>query len=213
MDKKKVSVFVAGQKFNLITDEEERYVIDLAAKIDARISSLSISQCMSRERAAVLTALDMADDIEQGKRNLNEVKEQVKDYLKTIEALTAENTELHTQLSKEQLDGEALADAQRMLAESDKEKEALKRQIIALKEQITVMQQAGYQTPHPEEESPAPQEAPAPAEEIPVEEAPAPVEEVTAEEETPAEAAAAVEEDTPAAPAVTAEDDLFFGMS
>ena len=52
MDKKRVSVLVAGQRFTILTDEDEKYVIDIAAKIDARISSLTISQDMTRERAA-----------------------------------------------------------------------------------------------------------------------------------------------------------------
>ena len=202
MEKRKVSVFVAGQRFNLITDEEERYVIDLAAKIDARISSLSISQSMTRERAAVLTALDLADDIEQGKRSLNEVKEQVKDYLTKIEEISTENTELRTQLNREKHDRMALSDVQRLLAESDQEKEALKRQILALKEQIAMMQQTGDPKPA-EEEIPAPQEEPAAVEEAPQEEAPA---------QEKADEKAAPAEPVPAEPAVTAEDDLFFGI-
>ena len=205
MEKKKISVFVAGQRFNLITDEEERYVIDLAAKVDARISSVSISSSMTRERAAVLTALDLADDGEHLRREMNEVKEQVKDYLKKIEQLTAENAELQTKLSREKHDHVALEDVQRMLSESDRDKEALKRQILALKEQIAVMLQAGYQE-SVEEEIPVPQEEPAPIEEAPVEPAPAPAEEEVTIAEAPAEPVA------PAAPVVTAEDDLFFGI-
>jgi len=203
MEKRKVSVFVAGQRFNLITDEEERYVIDLAAKVDARISSLSISQSMTRERAAVLTALDLADDIEQGKRSLNEVKEQVKDYLSKIEELTTENTELRTQLSREKHDSMALSDVQRLLAESDQEKDALKRQILAMKEQITVMQQADDQEPAAEKDS-APQVTAAVVEDTPAKDLPVQAEK--AKEPAPAVP------DAPAEPAVTAEDDLFFGI-
>ena len=87
MDKKRVSVLVAGQRFTILTDEDEKYVIEIAAKIDARISSLTISQNMTRERAAVLTALDFADDNEQDKRAIVEIKEQIKDYVQEIERL------------------------------------------------------------------------------------------------------------------------------
>ena len=210
MDKRKVSVFVAGQRFNLITDEEERYVIDLASKIDARISSISISQNMTRERAAVLTALDFADDVEQDKREMTAVKEQVKDYLTQVEKLTAENSELKTRLSKEQLDAKALEDMRLTLADSDREKESLKRQILALKEQIEVMRENGYTAP---DEIPAPQDAP--DQPLPVAEQedtiPAPAEDpVEAPAQgTPVQAAAPLPD---AAPAVTAEDDLFFNM-
>ena len=140
MGKKKISVMVAGQRFNIITEEEDRYVIDLAAKIDARIASLSISQGITRERAAVLTALDFADDNEHGKRDLNEIKEQVKDYLMQIEKLSTENAAMQSELSRARLDNEALESAQKNLADSDKEKSALKEQIKKLKEQIDIMQ-------------------------------------------------------------------------
>ena len=187
MEKRKVSVLVAGQRFNIITDEEERYVIDLAAKIDARITSISISQNMTRERAAVLTALDLADDGEQNKRELNEIKEQIKDYLTNIESLSAENEQLKAELSKARLSADALEDARATLAAADREREALKAQIYALKDQIALMQSEGYAA------APAPEEAP--SEPVP-----------TAE---PEEAPAA--EPAPARQ-ITAEDDLFFDV-
>ena len=95
MDNKiKVSVFVAGQRFNIITEKSEKYVLDIASEIDARINSLVISGDMTRERAAVLTALDYADDSETDKENINAVKEQMKDYLLTIERLQDDNAKL-----------------------------------------------------------------------------------------------------------------------
>jgi cell division protein ZapA (FtsZ GTPase activity inhibitor) len=56
-NKTRVSVFVAGQRFNILTDKSEKYVLDIASKIDSRINSLVLSSDMTRERAAVLTAL------------------------------------------------------------------------------------------------------------------------------------------------------------
>ena len=197
MEKKKVSVLVAGQRFNIITEEEERYVIDLASRIDARIHSISISQDMNRERAAVLTALDLADDCEQNRRELNEIKEQVKDYLTRIEALSEERDRLKTELSKAQLSVSALDDARKTLAASDQEKESLKRQIIALKEQIAVMQSTSCAP------APTPQDAP--------EEKPEPVTEEAPVNE-PAEEATEAPSGQPAQPQITAEDDLFFDV-
>lgn len=185
MDKKKVSVMVAGQRFNIITDEEEKYVIEVAAKVDARITSLAISQNMRRERAAVLTALDFADDNEKDKREMVEIREQIKDYLASIEELTEANAQLKAELSKNNLSAESLKDAQRLLAESDKEKESLKKQIAALKEQIEQAQKAAETIVNSK-----------PAEEIP------------AEPEKPVIAEPEKEEK----PAVSAEDDLFFDV-
>lgn len=94
-DKKiKVNIFVAGQRFNVITDKSEKYVLDIASEIDARINSLVVSGDMTRERAAVLTALDYADDGELDKENLAAVKEQIKDYVQEIERLSDSNAKL-----------------------------------------------------------------------------------------------------------------------
>ena len=201
MEKRKLSVLVAGQRFNLITDEEEKYVIDVASKVDAKITSISISSNMSRERAAVLTALDLADDGEKNKREMAAVREQVKDYLAQVEALTAENTALKSEASKAQLNEEALKDARATIAAGEKEKEALKKQIFALKEQIELMQQI--------QSAPAPAEEPAKAEPAPAAEQPAPAEEPILLEPAPAEEPAPPAEQPKA---VTAEDDLFFDV-
>ena len=149
MDKKRVSVLVAGQRFTILTDEDEKYVIDIAAKIDARISSLTISQNMTRERAAVLTALDFADDNEQDKRAIVEIKEQIKDYITQLARLSEENTALaleNDQLRREfgalketqNINAASLQDAQNAKAADEKEKDALKAQIRALKEQLAL---------------------------------------------------------------------------
>ena len=191
MEKRKVSIFVAGQRFNILTDENEKYVIDIAAKIDAHITSLTISQNITRERAAVLTALDFADDNEQDKRAIAEIKEQVKDYLTRISTLSDENTTLNAENNQLKREIAAMKEAQdtkanslKEAADEKKEKEALRAQIRALKEQMELMNQ---------EKAPDLSDADAPAEN-PVEEPVAEEEEIPSAEET-----------------VTAEDDLFFG--
>ncbi len=99
MDKKKVTVLVAGQKFSLVTTESEKYVIDTAAKIDAKINALVISSDMTREKAAVLTALDLSDDNSKLTSNLSDIKEQIKDYIVEINKLKKENKELKAKLA------------------------------------------------------------------------------------------------------------------
>ena len=187
MEKKKVSVFVAGQRFNLVTDEEESYVRELASRVDARISSLVMSGNMQREKAAVLAALDLADDCEQEKRNLSEVREQVKDYLSKIEALSDENAEIKAELSKLKLSAEALDDARKTIANVEKEREALKKQVCAMREQIELMQKAAEEA----------------AQKSAIEAA--------TDEPAEQEAAPAVEK-TVEIPQISAEDDLFFDV-
>ncbi len=89
MEKTRVTVLVAGQKFTILSDESEKYVIDLAAKIDARITAMTLKN-MSREKAAVLTALDFADDMEKDKKEREALKEQMKDYIEELSQLRSE---------------------------------------------------------------------------------------------------------------------------
>ncbi len=136
MEKKRVSVFVAGQRFTILTDEEEKYVIDIAAKIDARIASLTISQNITRERAAVLTALDFADDNEQDKRAISEIKEQVKDYITQISRLTEENTALNAENDQLRREIAAVREAEHENAAVHQENEALRGEICSLKDEL-----------------------------------------------------------------------------
>ena len=49
MDKKRVSVLVAGQRFTILTDEEEKYVIEIAAKIDREVASI-LAKCYEKAK-------------------------------------------------------------------------------------------------------------------------------------------------------------------
>lgn len=173
-NKIKVTVFVAGQRFNIITDKSEKYVRDIADEIDARINSLVVSQEMTRERAAVLTALDYADDSELDKENISAVKEQMKDYLKEIERLQDNNAKIisdynslkaeYERLIEQNRSAEdcqkALEESEKKVAELQKENGQLKQKIESLKEQSTTAVD-----PDISEEIPLPEEPPVEEEE------------------------------------------------
>lgn len=101
MEKNKITVFVAGHKLTLITEESEKYVTDIASKVETTINSLFSASNMSKEKCAVMVALDFCDDEFKSRAALNEIKEQIKDYIEDsaklraeIEALKAENAKL-----------------------------------------------------------------------------------------------------------------------
>lgn len=100
MEKKKVTVFVAGQKLTLITTDSEKYVSDIAQKVDTTINSLMNSSNMSREKCAVMAALDFCDDEAKARATLNDVKEQIKDYIDDSSKLRAENETLKAEVEK-----------------------------------------------------------------------------------------------------------------
>lgn len=172
-NKIKVSVFVAGQRFNIITDKSEKYVREIADEIDARINSLVLSQGMSRERAAVLTALDYADDSELDKENITAVKEQMKDYLQKIEQLQDNNAKLLSDYTNLKAEYERLIeerrsaeDAQKALTDSQAQTAALQKKVESLEEQLKAVNEENEAlkqqpvTVVAEEEIPLPEEPP-----------------------------------------------------
>lgn len=176
-EKTKVSVLVAGQRFTLVTEKSEKYVIELADRIDARINSLIISGEMSRERASVLTALDFADDNENDKDAIRKIKEQIKDYLSEIERLNNDRAKLSADYSRlkeeyERLIAERASDdeAETALKESREEVTSLKAQNAALEQELSSLRaQLAQKTEETDPEPvPIPQEAPEERETAPV---------------------------------------------
>lgn len=132
----KVTVIVAGQRFNILTDKGEKYVRDIASQIDARINSMCISGEMTREKAAVLTALDYADDSMLDRENLAAVKEQVKDYLRDIEKLRDNNAKLNDDYMKLKAEYERLIADNRTVAEMEAEAENYRSVIAGLEAKV-----------------------------------------------------------------------------
>ncbi|WP_405343790.1 cell division protein ZapA [Ruminococcus sp.] len=176
-NKIKVSVVVAGQRFTILTDKSEKYVRDIASEIDARINSLVVSSNMTRERAAVLTAMDYADDSVLDRENIAAVKEQIKDYVQEIERLQDNNAKLvsdynllkaeyerlieerQTAQNFEENAKKALDDSQAQIASLQEQLKKANEQIDSLKNQQT----ADDDIPLPEE-APEEQEKPITAE-------------------------------------------------
>ena len=181
-NKIKVSVVVAGQRFTILTDKSEKYVRDIASEIDARINSLVLTSNMTRERAAVLTAMDYADDSVLDRENIAAVKEQIKDYVQEIERLQDNNAKLVSDYNLLKAEYERLIEERQTAQDfEEKAKKALddsQEQIASLKEQL---KKANEQIESLKNQQSADEEVPLP-------------EEAPAEQEKP----------------ITAEDDLFF---
>ena len=63
---KKVTVSIAGQRFPLITDEREDYILQLANMVDSKMKGISLSNPkLSRDGCATLSALDFCDMLEK----------------------------------------------------------------------------------------------------------------------------------------------------
>ena len=167
-NKIKVSVVVAGQRFTILTDKSEKYVRDIASEIDARINSLVLTSNMTRERAAVLTAMDYADDSELDRENIAAVKEQIKDYVQEIERLQDNNAKLVSDYNLLKAEYERLIE-ERQTAQSFEENVKKKlddsqAQIASLKEQLKKANEQIESLKNQQsadDEVPLPEEAPA----------------------------------------------------
>ena len=104
MEKKKITVFVAGQKLTLLTTESEKYVSDIANKVETTINSLFASSNLSKEKCAVMAALDFCDDEAKARACMNEIKEQIKDYIEDVAKLKEEIELLKAEVAR--LEGE-----------------------------------------------------------------------------------------------------------
>lgn len=150
-NKIKVSIFVAGQRFNIITEKSEKYVVDLASEIDARINSLCISGEMSRERAAVLTALDYADDSQLDKENISAVKEQIKDYISEIERLKGDYGNLKAEYERLVADNRTVEEMERSADADKKIISDLQAEVKALKKENEALKQQAARSVEPED--------------------------------------------------------------
>lgn len=100
MDKNKITVFVAGHKFTLITDDSEKQVTDIADRVDTNINSIMTQTSMSKERSAILSALNFCDDELKARRDIAQIKEQIKDYITDSANLRSENEELKAKVKE-----------------------------------------------------------------------------------------------------------------
>jgi len=100
MEKKNVVIYVAGQRFSISTNDTEEYVIGIGQKVDVMIKGISKDNPkLNRDACAILTALNFCDDETKLKQMMEVLREQVKEYINTNEALRAENTKLKEELA------------------------------------------------------------------------------------------------------------------
>lgn len=123
MEKNKVSVLVAGQRFTLVTDESDKNVMDIAASVDAKINTFMARMNMSREKCSVLAALDFCDDERKARKAINEIKDQIKDYISEISSLKDENERLNKEIEKLKTEKQRLIDSKKATVLTSKEAE------------------------------------------------------------------------------------------
>ena len=99
--KNKVVVTIAGRDYTMVAVEDEAYVRRCAAHVDAQLREVSNSR-LSQADAAVLAAMNIADQYFREQDAAENLRRQVKNYLDEATQAKNEASELRRQLFKAQ---------------------------------------------------------------------------------------------------------------
>ena len=78
----KIKLMIAGEEYNISTDDDLDYVAQLGQELDEKISSLMRDNArISITQAAIVTALEYADAAKKSEITSENLRAQIQDYL------------------------------------------------------------------------------------------------------------------------------------
>ena len=98
--KNKITVTIAGQDYTMIAAEDEAYVRRCAAHVDAQLKPLMSGTRLSQADAAVLCAMNVADQYFQQADSEEKLRAQLKEALDEASRLKLEVSELKREIFK-----------------------------------------------------------------------------------------------------------------
>lgn len=82
MDKVRVTLNICGNDYNITTDEDAAYVEKLGARLDEDLTKIiKDNSRLSITQAAILAALDYADEASKATATADNLRGQIKEYL------------------------------------------------------------------------------------------------------------------------------------
>ena len=102
----RVTMGICGQDYTLVADENASYMEKVGAIVDKKMRELMETAHVSRNDAAVLAAVNLADELLKNQEAGENLRRQVKSYLDEATAAKNEVSELKRQLFKYQQRGE-----------------------------------------------------------------------------------------------------------
>jgi cell division protein ZapA len=83
--KRSVSVQIAGVRYSLKTDEDERWVKSIAAFIDGKMRDVQKgTRTVDTQAVAVLTALQVAEELFAERRDTRELRKNIREKSQTL---------------------------------------------------------------------------------------------------------------------------------
>ena len=98
----RVTMNICGEEYTLVADESSAYMEKVGALVDQRMAELMEAAHMGRSDAAVLAAVNIADDLFKAQESAENLRRQLKTYLDEATQAKAEASELKRQLFRAQ---------------------------------------------------------------------------------------------------------------
>lgn len=114
----KHTVFVAGKRFILLSDDKEEYVVKLAEEVSDTITKISSENpTLDRRSAALLCALDYADDVYKEKIRNKSLSDKAQPFIAQADKQAKQIRELKEMLQKKDDEIEQLSKTVKQLEE------------------------------------------------------------------------------------------------
>lgn len=81
MEKKVHKLLIAGEEYRIVSDESTDYMQELAHELDTKMTGILRGSRVSTTQAAILVALQYADEAAKNSGNADSLRSQLKSYL------------------------------------------------------------------------------------------------------------------------------------
>ena len=107
--KHRETVTIAGKEYTLIAEEDAGYTQKVAAHVDAQLKQILDSAKVGRTDAAVLTAVNITDELFKAQAEADQLRGQIKGYLDEAGRAQSEASELKREVFRLQQKLDALS--------------------------------------------------------------------------------------------------------
>ena len=98
----RVTMTICGTEYTLVAEEDAAYMEKVGAMVDGEMRQLMDGAHMSRDNAAVLAAVNLADELCKAQENADNLRRQLKTYLDEASRAKNEAAELRRKLQSQQ---------------------------------------------------------------------------------------------------------------
>ncbi len=98
----RITVSICGEDYTLVAEESTAYMEQVAALVDKRMKEVISGVKVGRNDAAVLAAVNLADELLKNEQSAENLRRQVKSYLDEAAQAKSEVSDLKRQLFRAQ---------------------------------------------------------------------------------------------------------------